>query len=355
MRRTIALLLLVGLMSCEQATPRPSASPSQAPCAPAIAPGPPLNPRLTTTDVPIGFHVVFGLDGAFVGSAFGYPLGASRQWTLRDESGRTTGAIDWYRGSHPLASPDGSRVAYVAAPPDVPGLTVRDVAGGPPRLVAAGDLPPYGWLDDQHVLLDPYEEHGVIHSIDVTDGTDTVVFRPPLPSFPNPAGSEWDYWAVSGDLRWTILQRADGQGKVTDQWLYDARDGRQVASFGLTGWILSPHGDIAVAFEGDSIKAMHLCDQRIVELASRAGSAVPWGAHWSPDGRYVSVTYGSTDETTGPENVVIVEPQAGRVGIANGPWGYIHTWSPDLRYVVLGRRGYHDVESRIARLDLDGR
>jgi len=146
-----------------------------------IAPGPPLTARLTTLDAPVGSLVLFGLNGAFIGSAFGYPLGAPRHWTLADDQLQPIGQMDWNLGSRPLLSPDGSLVAYVASAPDPPGLSVRPVVGGPARMLLPSDRGPYAWLDADHVLVDPPAEHGAVHSIDVRDGKDVVVFRPLTP------------------------------------------------------------------------------------------------------------------------------------------------------------------------------
>jgi hypothetical protein len=316
--------------------------------------GRPLRLSITTLDKPIGSSVVLGLNGAFLGSSFGYPLGANRFWTLADDRLATTGQIQWNTGSRPLPSPDGSRVAYIAAAPDRRGLTVRDVAGGLPRFLLETDRAPYEWLDDDHVLIDPPEEHGVTHSIDVRDGSNVVVFRPFTPPTPNPAGSAWDGWIPSGDLRWAILQRADDRGVVSDQWVYDTANGRIVATLGSGAWELGPRGDIAVSFDGGKVRVMHLCDRRIVELGTRAGSAAATGS-WSPDGRYLAMSFGPTFDDTGPESVVIVEPAAGRFGVLNGPWGFLYTWSSDLRFVGLGRRGYHDLAARLAHLEIDPR
>lgn len=302
----------------------------------------------------IGSLVVFGLNGAFLGSAFGYPLGASRRWTLADDQLRMTGLLTWNIGSRPLLSPDGSLVTYLASAPDEPGLWVRPVAGGTPRSLGRFDRQPYAWLDADRVLVDPPDERGVVHSIDVRDGTDVIVFRPFVAPTPNPAGPEWDGWLVSGDLRWAILFRGDAQGTVLEQWLYDTRDGSRVAP--LSGdWQLAPRGDVAVSLDGGRIRVMHLCDRRIVELAARSGSASASGGSWSLDGRYFAVSFGTTSDGNGPESAVIVEPLAGRVAIVNGPWGSIRAWSPDLRYVALGRTGYHDVAMRIARLEIEPR
>jgi hypothetical protein len=353
--RSLALWIVV-IVSCEHAVPPPTASPTARPtaCAPPIVPGAPLSARLTTLDTPVGSLVVFGLSGAFLGSAFGYPLGAPRHWSLADDQLRPIGQIDWNLASRPLPSPDGSLVAYVATAPDEPGLAVRSVAGGVARVLQPSDRGPYAWLDTDHLLVDPPAEHGILHSIDVRDGTDVVVFTPPAPPTPNSAGPEWDGWSVSGDLRWAILTRLDPQGTVTDEWVYDARDGALVAR--LAGdWRPAPRGDLAVSFDGGRVRVMHLCDRRIVELAVRSGSAFAVGGVWSLDGRYVAVTFGTPSEAAGPESLVIVEPLAGRVAIVDGPWGFVHAWSPDLRYVALGRRGYHDVATRIARLEIDGR
>ena len=98
---------------------------------------------------------------------------------------------------------------------------------------------------------------------------------------------------------------------------------------------------------------MHLCDRRIVELGTSAGSAAATTGSWSPDGRYLAMGFGPTFDDTGPESLVIVEPAAGRVGIVNAPWGFIYAWSPDLRYVALGRIGYHDLAARLARFEID--
>jgi hypothetical protein len=354
MRNLTLSVWIVVIVACEGAIPPPTASPTAqlAVCAPPIVPGAPLTARLTTLDRPVGSLVVFGLNGAFLGSAFGYPLGAPRHWSLADDQLRPIGQINWNIASRPLPSPDGSLVAYVATAPDEPGLAVRPVAGGGARVLRPFDRGPYAWLDTDHVLVDPPDGHGAIHSIDVRDGTDVVVFRPPTPPTPNPAGPDWDAWSLSGDLRWAILARLDARGTVTDQWVYDTRDGRPVAP--LAGdWRLAPRGDVAVSFDGGQIRVMHLCDRQTVELAVRSGSAFASGEAWSFDGRYVAATFGTTSEEAGPESLVIVEPLAGRVAIVNGPWGSVRAWSPDGRYVAVGRRGYHDAPSRIARLEIE--
>jgi hypothetical protein len=349
----VAIALTVA--ACEQATPRPSESPVPQPCAPPIVAGAPLTVTLTVRNEPIGGSVVFGLDGAFIGHAYGYPLGASRRWSLADEELRSVGQLTWQPGSTPIASRDGSRVAYRAAPPEPPGILVRPVAGGIAIRISAIDRAPYAWLDDQHVLVDPAGEPGVIRSIDIRDGSDEIVARPFAPPSPNPAGAQWDDWMPSGDLRWSILTRLDEHGDSQAQWVYDARDGRIIAPLPGSEWGLAPRGDVAISLANGTIRVMHLCDRRIVELAVRAGSSRESGWRWSPDGRYLAVAFGATSEDAGPESLVIVEPLSGRVGVVNGAWGFVHAWSPDLRHVVLGRRGYHDLASRLARIEIDGR
>ena len=100
------------------------------------------------------------------------------------------------------------------------------------------------------------------------------------------------------------------------------------------------------------IRVMHLCDRRIVALAARSGTMFASDSVWSLDGRYLAVTLGTSSEDAGPESLVIVEPLAGSVAMVNGPRGSVHAWSPDLRYMAVGRRGYHDVAMRIVRLEV---
>jgi hypothetical protein len=232
---------------------------------------------------------------------------------------------------------------------------VRAVAGGIAIRISAIDRAPYAWLDDQHVLVDPAGEPGVIRSIDIRDGSDEIVSRPFAPPSPNPAGAQWDDWTPSGDLRWSILTRLDARGTVVAQWLYDARDGHIVTPLPDGDWGAAPRGDIAISLTDGALRVMHLCDHRVVELARRAGSSRAIGGRWSPDGRYFAVAFGATSDDTGPESVAVVDPLAGRIGVVNGPWGFIHEWSPDMRYVVLGRRGYHGIASRLARIEIDDR
>jgi hypothetical protein len=149
--------------------------------------------------------------------------------------------------------------------------------------------------------------------------------------------------------------RSDERGVISDQWLYEATSGRIVGTLGPDTWELGPRGDIAVSFAGGKIRVMHLCDQRIVELGQSAGSATAATGSWSPDGRYLAMSFGPTFDDTGPESLVIVEPAAGRFGAVKGPWGFIYTWSSDLRFVGLGRRGYHDLAARLAHLEIDPR
>src|ERR1700716_250739 len=137
MRNLTVAVWIVVTVACEHATPPPTANPTAqlAACAPPIVAGAPLTARLTTLDTPVGSLVVFGLSGAFLGSAFGYPLGAPRHWSLADDPLRPIGQIDWNIPSRPFPSPDGSLVAYVATAPDEPGLAVRSVAGGEARVL----------------------------------------------------------------------------------------------------------------------------------------------------------------------------------------------------------------------------
>ena len=102
----------------------------------------------TLTELPheIGTSVVFGLDGSFVATAYGYPLGAHWHWFEEDVDGKIVSRFEWRWQGGLLQSPDGGSVVYEVATDTTSGRTVlfiRDMLG-PGRLLApitrAGDL-----------------------------------------------------------------------------------------------------------------------------------------------------------------------------------------------------------------------
>lgn len=123
-------------------------------------------------------------------------------------------------------------------------------------------------------------------------------------------------------------------------------------TLGLTDIWLAPSGDLALWLDGTQLRAMHLCDRQAVTLATVTSS--PGGVQsitWSGDRRFASFWFGLTDDLTGPERVVVVDLQRGAIAEVERPWGFIRQWSPDRRFVVLGRRGFHDWVSTLARFE----
>lgn len=220
-----------------------------------------------------------------------------RHWIHVNADGTQGTPFDWPIGGSVLQSPDGRHLVYVE---DVLGgarrLVVRDTASGPARPITAGDRSAFRWTDPDHVLVDPVGEHGAIHLIDIRDGADAVIFRPPPPPVANPAGAEGDYWDLSGDLRWAVLwqsvydRTSDVETRV-GHWLYDRDRATYVGTLDQPYLLLSPVGDLAVWIEGTVIRAMHLCDRRAVTLGSVSTGEVR-GTTWSADGRFLSLYFG---------------------------------------------------------------
>lgn len=60
------------------------------------------------------------------------------------------------------------------------------------------------------------------------------------------------------------------------------------------------------------------------------------------------VVFRLTDDDHGREAITIVDTVTGQLALIEQPWGFIQKWSPDGRYVVLARRGYHLLPVRLA-------
>ncbi len=357
--RALPLTIAVLLVACQESGPvPPSSSPAAASCAATISAGGVATATVTVLPHPIGGGTVFGMDGAFLATAYGFPLGANTHWTHIDASGVIGTRFDWPISSQVLQSPDGEHLVYVGADTIPPSrqLVVRGTAAGPARALGAGDRNAFRWADAYHVLVDPIAEHGAIHALDIRDGSDVVLFRPPAAPVANPAGPAWDGWELSGDLRWAVLTQltvdpVTAAGTVIGHWLYDRTTAKYVGALDQPSLYLAPVGDLAVWTDGPTVRAMHLCDRRVATLGSIP--VADWqGGTWSPDGRYFSLYSGMTDEDHGPASLLVVDTTLGQVAQVAQPWGFIQKWSPDSQYVVLGRRGYHDIVARLATLTL---
>jgi hypothetical protein len=369
MRALIASTLSFGLLlGCvPQAQPQPSgpASPSAtaseqgavgAPCAPSIQASGAGTATVTELPHQIGTVALFGLDGSFVASAYSYPLGAQWQWRELDSDGTLIRQFEWRWQGAMLQSTDGTKAVYGVPTDSTSGRTalfVRDM-NGPGRLLASINGTPLRWMDANRVLVEPYDEAGVIHSVDIRTGADLVVFSPPPPPTIKAAGDN-DWFSVSGDLRWAVFMRWNAAGNLLRQDLFDLARQRYVpgVSLGTNAISLAPAGDIVLWLEGSQLRAMHLCDLRVVTVGSLTSSSSPVTVHWSADARFASFSFGTTTELTGPERIAFVDFRTGKSAEVNTPWGFVSQWSPDGRFVVLNRRGYHGPLSKLARFELN--
>lgn len=356
--RVLAIIVL--LAACTPTTVRPTPTPQAsepfragAPCAPALRPLKTSTAELTLLPHNVAANVVFGLDGAFVSTSSGYPLGAYRHWVSLDANGGLVRAFEWLEGARVLPSPDGKRIAHIGR--DLrngdSALYIRDTAGGPSRLASVNGHPPVAWLDGDRLLM----EDPALNTFSVLDTrtlVDTVVFSPPPP--PSPAASdEGDAFALSADLRWAILTRfRTPEGLTVATYLWDIAAQRYVGTPMPNGASLSPVGDLIAWVESGELRAMHLCDRRTVTLAA-LGEGQPSTVSWSDDGRFLSLSYGWTDEATAPRRVVVAD--LAREAIADVPasWGFIKSWSPGDDVAVLWRYGFHDPGARLARVRID--
>ena len=341
------------------ASPNPSAGVSPqggvgSSCAPAIPVRGGGTATLTELPHEIGASVVFGLDGSFVASAQAYPLGAHWHWSELDSDGKLISQFEWRWQGGMLQSPDGSKVVYGVATDTTSARTalfMRDMLG-PGRLLAPINGSPLRWLDTNHVLVETSDDVGVIHSVDTRTGADRIVFSPPPPPEIRAEGDN-DFIYVSGDLRWAVFRRWNSAGAVVRQDLFDVERQSYVPSVTLPTKpiALAPTGDVALWIDGDQLRAMHLCDRRAVTIGTVATATDIVSSRWSADGRFASFSFGSTNEETGPERATVVDLQQGALAEIDKPWGSVRQWSPDGRFVVLSRSGYHGPLSKLARFE----
>jgi len=308
------------------------------------------------TELPheIGASVVFGLDGSFVASAQGYPLGANWHWSELDSDGKLITQFEWRWQGGMLQSPDGGKVVYGVSTDSTSGKTalfVREMFG-PGRSLAAINGAPLRWLDSNRVLVEAFDEVGVIHSVDTRTGADRIVFSPPPPPAIKADGDN-DFLYVSGDLHWAVFRRSDSAGTVLRQDLFDVERQSYVSgvTLGTNPLAVAPVGDIVLWLEGNQLRAMHLCDRRAVTIGTVATATDITSSRWSADGRFASFSFGSTNEETGPERATVVDLQQGALAEIAKPWGSVRQWSPDGRFVVLSRSGYHGPLSKLARFE----
>src|SRR2546428_11376627 len=94
----LSLLVVACTANSTAQTPTPaserSAPAAAAPCAAPLAPLRSVTATVELLPHQIGTQVVFGLDGAYVGSASAYPLGASRHWWELDAAGAKIRDVD---------------------------------------------------------------------------------------------------------------------------------------------------------------------------------------------------------------------------------------------------------------------
>jgi hypothetical protein len=367
MRALVTSALLLGLLlSCVPQLPpaaNASANPSAvaspqgglgAPCAPTIPARGSGTATLTELPHEIGAFALFGLDGSFVASAYGYPLGASRQWFELDSDGALIRRFEWRWQGGMLQSPDGSKVVYGVATDATIGRTalfIRDM-NGPSSLLTPLYGAPFRWLDPDHVLVESFDQAGVIHSVDTRTGADQIVFTPPPPPTAK-ADGENDWLHLSGDVRWAVFARSSAAGSLLQQNLFDVARQSYVPGviLGTNAMSVAPVGDLALWLEGDQVRAMHLCDRRAVTIGTLAAATDLVNWRWSPDGRFASLSIGATTEQTGPERIVFVDLQHGAIAEIERPWGTVRQWSPDGRFLVLSRSAYHGAVSKLAKFE----
>ena len=360
MRALVASVLSVAVLTGCIPESIPSRTPTTsspvgvtAECAPAIPSGGRGTATLTLLPHVVGPHVLFGLDGSFVASAYAYPLGAQWQWWELADDGTRVREFEWRWQLAILQSPDGRKAVYGAIDPATgkTGLFVRDM-NGPERFLVQSEGPASAWLDADRVRLDPVNDLGVFRAIDTRGGAEQIVFIPPPPPAVKAPG-ELDSFELSGDLRWAIFMRWDAGGALLRQDLFDVAQQRYVAvpALGLDPW-LAPVGDLALWLDGTQVRAMHLCDRRVMTIGTISASpGAPRGVAWSGDGRLFSFSFGMTDEQTGPERVVVIDVERGLIAEVERPWGRIQQWSPDTHYVVLTRSTFHAPASKLAKFE----
>ena len=360
MRALVASVLSVAVLTGCIPESIPSRTPTTsspgavtAECAPVVPSGGRGTATLTLLPHVVGPHVLFGLDGSFVASAYAYPLGAQWQWWELADDGTRVREFEWRWQLAILQSPDGRKAVYGAIDPATgkTGLFVRDM-NGPERFLVQSERPASAWLDADRVRLDPVNDLGVFRAIDTRGGAEQIVFIPPPPPAVKAPG-EFDSFELSGDLRWAIFMRWDAGGTLLRQDLFDVGQQRYVAvpALGLDPW-LAPVGDIAMWLDGTQVRAMHLCDRRVMTIGTISPSpGAPRGVAWSGDGRLFSFSFGMTDEQTGPERVVVIDVERGLIAEVERPWGRIQQWSPDMHYVVLARSTFHAPASKLAKFE----
>jgi hypothetical protein len=256
-----------------------------------------------------------------------------------------------------LQSRDGSTVVYGGVVDSATGRTalyVRDTSNSSGRLLAPIHGTPLRWLDADHLLVEPFDQTGVIHSIDTRTGADQIVFSPPSPPTVKADGDN-DWFYVSGDLRWAVFARWNAAGSLLRQDLFDLVRQSYVpgVSLGANAIALAPVGDIALWVDGNQLRAMHLCDRRVVNIGTVAASSNLTSVHWNSDGRLAAFSFGATTEQTGPERIVFVDVQTGAIADMEKPWGVASQWSPDGRFLVLTRSGFHGPMSKLAKFEFN--
>jgi len=346
----------------EQTPARTVTNPTASSTAPAACARPLTALRAVSASLDLLPHhiadqIIFGLDGAFVATSGSYPLGAGRHWWELDAAGVTIRQLDIPQGYGRVSqSLDGTQFIFTALVATTGGLVtyVRDTAGGATRVLAVGELAWESWIDADSVLLEWRDTPGVFHAIQTRSLVDTTVFRPTAP--PTVAASgDTDSFSLSGDLRWAIIDRYHGDGSFARADLYDVRSQTYVpAALPRAESWLAPRGDVLVWIDGTQLLAMHLCDRRVVTIATlpKIATVTEGGAHWSSDGRYLSFAYGRTDELTAPERVIVLDLDHGTIADIAAPWGFVRQWSPGLDVVVLSRNGYHTSVDRLARFSM---
>jgi len=368
MRTPLASAVFLGLLlGCvpqlppdANASANPSAAASQqggagAPCAPMIPVRGSGSATLTELPHEIGTVALFGLDGSFVASAYPYPLGGQWRWFELDSDGTLIRQFEWRWQGGMLQSPDGSQVVYGVATDTSSGRTALFVRAmnGAGRLLAPIHGTPLRWLDANHVLVESFDQQGVIHSIDTRTGADQIVFSPPPPPPTVKADGDNDWFHVSGDMRWAVFVRWNAAGSLLRQDLFDVARQSYVpgVTLGTIPIAVTPFGDVALWLEGDQLRAMHLCDRRVVTIGNVPTSTdlVSW--RWSADARFAALSFGATTEQTGPERVVFVDLERGAIAHIDKPWGSVRQWSPDGRFLVLSRSAYHGPVSKLAKFE----